>query len=65
MSMVAGLRKDVTDGECYCWCPSCGEELDVDISDPDFDILDDGNKEWLMYCPECHQGFYVSESYNE
>ena len=65
MSMVAGLWKGVMDGEWHCWCPACGSEEDVDITDPDFEILEDGNKEWLVYCSECNQGFYVSESYNE
>lgn len=65
MSMVAGLWKGAMDGEWHCWCPACGEEVLVDIDDKDYEVLDDGNKEWLVYCPECNQGFYVSESYNE
>ena len=65
MSMVAGLWKGTMDGEWHCWCPACGSEEYVDVSDDDFEVLDDGNKEWLVYCSECGQGFYVSESYNE
>ena len=65
MSMVAGLWKSAADEEWCCWCPACGERIYVDVDDEDYDILEDGNKEWLVYCLECHQGFYVSESYNE
>jgi len=64
MSMVAGLWKGAMDDEWHCWCPACGSEEDIDILDDDYEILDDGNKEWLVYCCECGQGFYVSESYN-
>lgn len=63
--MVAGLWKGAMDNEWHCWCPSCGEELDIDILDNNYNLLEDGNKEWLIYCPECGQGFYVSETYND
>ena len=46
-----------------CWCPSCGEKVYIDESDYNA-TLDDGNKEYFLYCPECGQGFYASKSYN-
>ena len=59
MSMVAGLNKE----EMTCWCPACGELVDVDNDEIDgYD--ENGIPEYLVYCPECHQGFYVSENYN-
>ena len=45
------------------FCPACGSEEYVDIND-EYEILNDGNKEYFMYCSECGQGFYVSESYD-
>ena len=61
MSMVANQWEDC-DGMC-CWCPSCGEKVYIDESDYNA-TLDDGNKEYFLYCPECGQGFYASKSYN-
>ena len=63
MSLVARLWKEAMDGEWHCWCPTCGSEQDVDVFD-EYDISDDGSKECSMYCSECGQGFYVSESYD-
>lgn len=59
MSLVAGLIEND-----HAWCPSCGEY--VDVVEYDFNhILDDGNKEYYVTCPNCGQSFYVSESYCE
>ena len=55
--MVANLHKDWT-----CWCPACGEIVDVDKSDF-CGMMNNGDKEYFLYCPECGQGFYVAESY--
>lgn len=59
MSMTAGLNKE----DMICWCPACGEYVDVDEDDLD-SILDDGHPEYWVHCPNCHQDFYVSEDYN-
>lgn len=61
MSMVANQWEDC-DGKC-CWCPACGEKVYIDESDYNA-TLDDGNKEYFLYCPECGQGFYASKSYD-
>ena len=63
MSLVARLWKGAMDDEWHCWCPACGSEEYVDIDD-EYDILSDGSKEYFMYCTECGQGFYVSETYD-
>lgn len=61
MSLVSGLSVDEDD--CmWCWCPACGEYVDVD-EDEFVGDLDDGNPEYLVYCPECGQSFYASKSY--
>lgn len=63
MSMVANLWHDY-DGDMCCWCPACGEKVDID-EDDECGKLDDGNKEYFVYCPDCGQGFYASKSYNQ
>ena len=61
MSLVSRLWWENEDMKC--WCPSCGEC--VDVWDEDFwQMLDDGNPEYEVVCPECGQSFYVSENYN-
>ena len=58
MSMVATLNKDTME----CWCPSCGER--VDVYESDFvQIMHNGDKEYSAFCPECGQSFYAAESY--
>ena len=59
MSMTAGLNKE----DMTCWCPACGEIVEVYEDDLD-SIVDDGHPEYWVHCPHCHQGFYVSEDYN-
>jgi len=59
MSMVANLNKE----EMTCWCPACGEIVDVDESDFN-QVMDNGDKEYSVYCPFCGQNFYAAESYN-
>jgi len=59
MSMTAGLNAE----EMICWCPACGEIVEVYEDDLD-SIMDDGHPEYWVRCPNCHQGFYVSEDYN-
>lgn len=62
MSLVAGLSLD-EDGYMWSHCPACGEEIDID--EDDFNaVLDDGNNEYLLCCPDCGQMFYASKSYN-
>ena len=59
MSMTAGLHKE----DMTCWCPACGEIVDVD--DDEIDVYDeDGIPEYWVRCPYCHQSFYVSDAYN-
>ena len=58
MSMVALLNKD----EMICWCPACGELVDVDESDFN-QIMSNGDKEYCVDCPRCGQSFYAAESY--
>ena len=58
MSMVASLNKD----DMTCWCPACGEIVDVEESDFN-GYMPDGDKEYYVVCPECHQSFYAAESY--
>ena len=59
MSLTAGLNKE----DMTCWCPACGDIVDVEEDDfegnyvfeyPEYDVI----------CPRCHQMFYVSEGYN-
>lgn len=57
--MTAGLNKE----DMTCWCPACGEIVDVEEDDLD-SIMDDGHPEYWVRCPYCHQSFYVSEDYN-
>jgi Zn finger protein HypA/HybF involved in hydrogenase expression len=57
--MIAGLNKE----EMTCWCPSCGELVDVD-NDEIVGYDENSIPEYWVYCPECHQSFYVSENYN-
>jgi len=61
MSLVSRLWWENEDMKC--WCPLCGEC--VDVWDEDFwQMLDDGNPEYEVVCPECGQSFYVSKNYN-
>ena len=61
MSMVANLSINEI-GEMHCWCPACGERIEVD--ETDFcGTLPNGDEEYFLYCPECGQGFYAAESY--
>ena len=62
MSNVSHL--DIEDGYMVTWCLSCGERIEVD----DFDYnatLDDGTKEYELYCPneECECHFYANVNY--
>ena len=57
--MTAGLNKE----DMTCWCPACGEIVEVYEDDLD-SVFDDGHPEYWVHCPNCHQGFYVSEDYN-
>ena len=61
MSMVSHLYAEKY-GDMHCWCPACGADCEVWDED-ECDILEDGNKEYFLHCPECDQGFYASESY--
>jgi Zn finger protein HypA/HybF involved in hydrogenase expression len=46
-----------------CWCPSCGEC--IDIFEEDFwENLPSGKSEYCVSCPECGQSFYVAEEYD-
>ena len=58
MSMVASLN----DEEMICNCPACDEIIDVDVCD-ECGLLDTGEKEYLIHCPECGQWFYASKGY--
>ena len=59
MSMAANLNKE----NMTCWCPACGEIVDID--DGDFNgMMDNGDKEYYLECPSCGQSFYAAESYN-
>jgi len=64
MSMVTRQWEDY-DGEMCCWCPTCGRKIFIDEDDY-YQTLDDGNKEYFLYCPDpdCGQGFYASKSYD-
>ena len=62
MSMVASIWED-DDGYQYCWCPACGELVEVD-DDEECGMLDDGNKEYFVHCCECGQNFYASKGYD-
>ena len=60
MSSVSNLYKD--DGYMVTWCPSCGERIEVD--DTDYNAtLDDGTKEYELWCEECQCHFYANENY--
>ena len=63
MSLVANQWVDESCDMMCCWCPSCGEKVYIDDSD-EYAVLDDGNKEYFLYCTECGQGFYASKSYD-
>lgn len=63
MSLVARQWFDESSDMMCCWCPSCGELVYID-DDDEYAVLDDGNKEYFLYCPECGQGFYASKSYD-
>ena len=63
MSLVARLWHDDASDELACWCPACGEINYVDDGD-EYATLPDGKKEYFLYCVECGQGFYTSESYD-
>lgn len=58
MSMVANLHKD----DMTCWCPACGEIVDVETTDYN-GLMDNGDKEYYVVCPDCGQSFYAAESY--
>ena len=61
MSMVSRLWWENDDMKC--WCPACGEC--VDVWEDDFnENLPSGKPEYFLYCPECGQSFYVSEDYD-
>lgn len=59
MSLVAGLNKE----DMICWCPACGEIVDVEEDAFEGDYVFE-YKEYDVICPHCHQSFYVSEGYN-
>ena len=61
MSLVSRLWWENDDMKC--WCPSCGECVDV-WEDDFLQTLDSGNPEYCVDCPECGQSFYVSEDYD-
>ena len=63
MSMVANQWYD-DEGDMCCWCPACGEKAYI-YEEDECGKLDDGNKEYFVYCPDCGQGFYASKSYNQ
>lgn len=46
-----------------CWCPACGECVDVYEEDLNC-VLPDFQPEYEVVCPECGQSFYVSEDYD-
>jgi endogenous inhibitor of DNA gyrase (YacG/DUF329 family) len=46
-----------------CWCPACGECVDV-LEDDFWETLSSGKLEYYVDCPECGQSFYVSEDYD-
>ena len=64
MSMVARLFKGIMDNEWQCWCPSCGENVYVDLENDFNQTMDNGDKEYYVRCPECGQAFYTAESYD-
>ena len=55
------LTTCITD-DMECICPSCSEYIEIEDDDL-VDILDDGNPEYLIFCPYCGQSFYASKSY--
>jgi Zn finger protein HypA/HybF involved in hydrogenase expression len=59
MSLVAGLNKE----DMTCWCPACGDIVDVEEDDFEGDYVFE-YPEYDVICPHCHQLFYVSEGYN-
>lgn len=59
MSLVAGLNKE----DMTCWCPACGNIVDVEEDDFEGDYVFE-YPEYDVICPYCHQMFYVSEGYN-
>lgn len=60
MSMVSNLNKE----EMTCYCPACGELVDVDECDF-YCVMDNGDKEYYVECPDCGQSFYAAESYDD
>ena len=61
MSLVSRLWWENDDMKC--WCPACGECVDV-WEDEFWQTLDNGKPEYCVDCPECGQSFYVSEDYD-
>ena len=62
MSCVSTL--DIYDDYMVTYCPGCGERIEVD----DFDFcatLDDGTKEYELWCPneDCQCHFYCNVNY--
>ena len=64
MSMVARLFKGGMDDEWQCWCPTCGESVNVDLKNDFNQTLNNGDKEYAVHCSKCGQVFYTAESYN-
>lgn len=60
MSMVANLNRE----NMTCWCPACGEIVDVDEGDFNA-VMSNSDKEYYLECPNCGQSFYAAESYND
>lgn len=61
MSLVSRLWYE--NDNMKCWCPSCGEC--VDVWEYDFyETLNSGKLEYCVDCPKCGQTFYVSEDYD-
>lgn len=61
MSLVSRLWYE--DDDMKCWCPACGECVDVYEEDLNC-VLPDFQPEYEVVCPECGQSFYVSEDYD-
>ena len=56
------MTTNLNNEEMTCWCPACGNIMDV-YEDDLVGILPDGEKEYWVCCPECGQSFYTSKSY--
>ena len=61
MSLVSRLWHENEDMKC--WCPACGEFVNVYEEDLNC-VLPDFQPEYEAVCPKCSQSFYVSEDYD-